>query len=56
MGEYLAGTRRLVESYQALGLTRVDTRYCPGARHELLNETNRDEVTANVLGWVDVTV
>ena len=24
-----------------------------GARHELLNETNRDEVTADVIAWID---
>ncbi len=51
VGESLAGTRRLVARYQALGLSKVETRYYPGARHELLNETNRDEVTSDVLGW-----
>ena len=25
----------------------------PGARHELLNEINREEVTARILGWVE---
>ena len=24
----------------------------PGARHEILNETNRDRVTADVVGWL----
>jgi alpha-beta hydrolase superfamily lysophospholipase len=24
----------------------------PGARHEILNETNRDEVTADILRWL----
>ena len=29
----------------------------PGARHETLNETNRDEVTADLVTWLDrVTV
>ena len=23
-----------------------------GARHEILNETNRDEVTADIIGWL----
>ena len=27
--------------------------YYPGARHELLNEINRDEVVADVVGWLD---
>ena len=56
VGENLVGTRRLVARYQALGLTRIETRYYTGARHELLNETNRDEVTADVLGWLGKTV
>ena len=25
----------------------------PQARHEILNETNRDEVTADLLAWLD---
>ncbi|MEK1940259.1 MAG: alpha/beta hydrolase [Pseudomonas sp.] len=28
----------------------------PDARHELLNETNRDEVTADLLGWLEKTL
>ncbi len=24
----------------------------PGARHEIRNETQRDEVTADVIGWL----
>jgi len=31
----------------------VTTTIYPDARHELLNETNRDEVTADVLAWLD---
>jgi alpha-beta hydrolase superfamily lysophospholipase len=56
VGENLAGTRRLVERYQALGLQRVETRYYAGARHELLNETHRDEVQRDVLAWLAKTV
>ena len=25
----------------------------PGARHELLNETNREQVTADILVWME---
>ncbi|GJM80511.1 hypothetical protein HMSSN139_30070 [Paenibacillus sp. HMSSN-139] len=25
----------------------------PGGRHEMLNEINRDEVTSDVLGWLE---
>ncbi|MFM8973008.1 MAG: alpha/beta fold hydrolase [Actinomycetota bacterium] len=42
----------------ALGAAGVDAtlRLYPDARHELLNETNRDEVTADLLAWIDARV
>ncbi len=43
--------RRLEEAYREAGLT-VEAHYYPDARHELLNETNRDEVHHDVLGWL----
>jgi len=30
----------------------VDLRIYEGARHELLNEVNRDEITADVIDWL----
>jgi alpha-beta hydrolase superfamily lysophospholipase len=35
---------------------RIDTQYYPGGRHEMLNETNRDEVVADLKAWLDATV
>ena len=43
----------LVDRYRAAGLTDVTVRTYPGARHEILNETNRDEVVASILDWLD---
>jgi alpha-beta hydrolase superfamily lysophospholipase len=43
----------LVDRYRAAGLTDVTVRTYPGARHEILNETNRDEVVARILDWID---
>jgi alpha-beta hydrolase superfamily lysophospholipase len=45
--------RELEARYRANGVTDVTGRYYAGARHELLNETNRDEVQADVLAWLD---
>ena len=56
VGENLVGTRRLVARYQGLGMSRIETRYYTGARRELLNETNRDEVQRDVLAWLAKTV
>ena len=43
----------LVDRYRAAGLTDVTVRTYPGACHEILNETNRDEVVARILDWLD---
>ncbi|MDQ0986729.1 alpha/beta fold hydrolase [Streptomyces sp. V2I9] len=43
----------LVERYRATGLTRLTHRAYQGARHELFNETNRDEVVADLITWLD---
>ncbi|MBX3100652.1 MAG: alpha/beta hydrolase [Salinibacterium sp.] len=34
-------------------LTDVEAIVYPGARHEIFNETNRDEVIADLVGWLD---
>ena len=46
---------RLVR-YRDAGIHDVHAILYPGARHELLNGTNRDEVTADVLAFLDRTV
>lgn len=47
------GVRRLEAVYRKLGLTDVECRLYPEGRHEMLNETNRDEVTSDVLDWLE---
>ena len=42
----------LAERYRAAGLTDVTVQVYPGARHEILNETNRAEVTAALIAWL----
>ncbi|HEY2287378.1 MAG TPA: alpha/beta fold hydrolase [Streptosporangiaceae bacterium] len=47
-----AGGQQLAGHYRSLGLADVTFRAYPGARHELLNETNRDEVQADLRDWL----
>jgi alpha-beta hydrolase superfamily lysophospholipase len=47
------GTTRLIEQYAAAGMTRVERILYDGGRHEIFNETNRDEVVGDLLGWLD---
>jgi alpha-beta hydrolase superfamily lysophospholipase len=46
----------LIERYEAAGLTDLTVRIYPDARHEILNETNRDEVIAELNRWLDRVV
>jgi alpha-beta hydrolase superfamily lysophospholipase len=50
-----AHVRELEARLRARGLD-VDARYYADARHELLNELNRDDVTADIIGWLDAHV
>jgi alpha-beta hydrolase superfamily lysophospholipase len=43
----------LAKTYRALGIREVEDRLYPDCRHEILNETNRAEVTADFLLWFD---
>ena len=53
----LAGGGQLVEvlgqRYRDAGLVDVVVRLYDGARHEILNEINRHQVTADVVAWLD---
>ena len=53
VGEDGKGPRAVTKALREAGLTDVTLTLYPDARHELLNETNRDEVTADVLAWLD---
>ena len=53
VGRETAAVVELAERYRALGLRDVQVRLYPGARHELLNEINRDEVVRDVIAWLD---
>lgn len=42
----------LIDRYKAVGANVTQDIY-PGARHEVLNETNRSEVVANLMRWLN---
>jgi alpha-beta hydrolase superfamily lysophospholipase len=53
----LSGAMALVElvaqRYRDAGVRDVTVLGYDGARHEVFNETNRDEVTTNLIGWLE---
>ncbi len=50
------GMRRLYDAYRRAGLRDVRLQLYPDGRHEMLNETNRDQVTADLIAWLDEMV
>ncbi len=49
----LRGLHALAQEWRAAGVQRIDTQYYAGGRHEMFNETNRDEVIARLVAWLD---
>jgi alpha-beta hydrolase superfamily lysophospholipase len=47
------GVQALAKRYRSHGLKDVTVRLYPEARHEVLNETNRQEVFDDLLAWVE---
>ena len=52
----LRGFRALARALREAGVRTVDVAIYPGARHELLHETNREEVTRAWITWLDAAL
>ena len=52
----MAGDGRLIEllaqRYRDAGIKDVTVAFYDGARHEIFNEVNRDQITADVVKWL----
>ena len=53
VGDYGRGVQKAYESLQNAGLENITLKLYEGGRHELLNETNRDEVMQDVFRWIE---
>lgn len=52
VGENGAAVKRVWESFQKMGMQHTACRLYAGARHEILNETNRREVYEDLSDWI----
>jgi alpha-beta hydrolase superfamily lysophospholipase len=52
VGDMGASPTALVDAYRTMGIDNLEFVLYPDARHEPLNETNREEVTENLLAWI----
>ena len=48
--------KSLYRIYQNIGIRDVSLKLYENARHEILNETNKEEVKADILGWIEKKV
>lgn len=52
VSRYGVGLNALVKALHKRGIKRVDSKLYPGARHELYNELNKDEVCSDLCVWL----
>ena len=52
VGQMGEGVKKAAEQFQKARMKDVTVKLYPGARHELFNEINRDEVTADLVDWL----
>lgn len=50
------GMTQLKQAYERSGHQQVTLTMYPGGRHEMLNETNREEFTSDLLQWIEQIV
>ena len=53
LGGDTRGVRQLIDMYKQSGLGDVSYKFYEEGRHEMLNEINREIVTADVIKWLD---
>jgi alpha-beta hydrolase superfamily lysophospholipase len=47
------GVRQVYEAFKTAGVNDVVLKFYEGGRHEMLNETNREEVHQDIIEWLD---
>lgn len=52
VGDYGKGVKKAYKSLRSAGLENLRIKLYEGGRHELLNETNRQEVTQDIYNWI----
>ena len=53
VGDFGKGIKRLYECYKELGIHDLKYKLYKNGRHEMLNESNKDEVILDILNWTN---
>lgn len=52
VGDYGRSVERVYQSYKDLGMENVQIKLYPGDRHEILNETDREDIYGDIYRWL----
>ena len=52
VGDYGKGVQKAAEAFRSVGMENVTLKLYPEARHEILNELNKQEVYRDVSEWM----
>ncbi len=53
VGDFTKGVMKVFNDYKKAELTDLNVKFYSGFRHEILNETNRNEVYKDIAGWLN---
>ena len=56
VGDYGKGVRAVHKLLEDAGIRDLTLKIYPGARHEMHNELNKDEVFADLIGWINARI
>jgi alpha-beta hydrolase superfamily lysophospholipase len=52
VGDFGKGVTEVYQKFKKAGITSIECMLYPDARHEMLNETNRNEVITSMVSWM----
>lgn len=52
VGDYGNGVKKAYEDFEKAGMERISLKLYAGCRHELLNETIREQVYGEIYPWI----
>jgi len=56
VGENTTGVMKVYKAFEKAGIEDIKYKFYKDARHELLNETNRQEVFVDIINWIELHI
>ena len=53
VGDFTKGVKKVYKSYEKAGIKDLSIKFYENGRHEMLNEIIRDEVSNDIIDWLE---